>query len=62
MVVDLVDKNFVDHGANYSLFPTLKETLRPGIEIKEMEVHIKDEAFSDEAAKMMYKLMGRKDA
>ena len=61
-VLDLVDKNFVDHEANYALFQTLKENLRTGIEIKEMDVHINDEAFSDEAAKMMYKLMGGNDA
>jgi uncharacterized protein (UPF0261 family) len=61
-VLDQVDKDFVDNEANFALFETLKKNLKPEIEVKVMDAHINDESFADEAAEMMYRLMGGKDA
>ena len=60
--LDLVDEGFVDQEANFAFFKTLKRNLKPEIEVKEMDAHVNDESFAEEAAKMLYRLMGGKDA
>jgi uncharacterized protein (UPF0261 family) len=58
-VLDLVDKDFVDNEANYALFEVLKKNLKPEIEVREVNAHINDELFAEEAASMLYRLMSQ---
>jgi uncharacterized protein (UPF0261 family) len=58
-VLDQVDKDFVDNEANYALFEVLKKNLKPEIEVKEVDAHVNDELFAEEAASMLYRLMSQ---
>lgn len=60
--LDLVDKGFVDQEANFAFFKTLKRNLKPEIEVKEVNAHVNDDLFAEEAVEMLYRLMGGKDA
>jgi len=59
--LDLVDEGFVDDEANLVYFETLKQNLKPEIEVKEVNAHVNDESFAAEAAEMLYKLMKMQD-
>jgi len=52
-----VDKLFVDLEANYALFDVLKKGLKKEIEVKEIDCHINDMAFAEEAARMLSRLI-----
>ncbi|RJX26776.1 MAG: UPF0261 family protein [Dethiobacter sp.] len=56
-ILDKVDKEFDDKEANFAFFETLKQNLNPEVEVKDVDAHITDSLFSDEAAKMLYKLI-----
>lgn len=56
-ILDKVDKEFDDPEANFAFFETLKQNLKPEIEVKEVNAHITDSLFGDEAAQMLYELM-----
>jgi uncharacterized protein (UPF0261 family) len=56
-VLDQVDKLFVDLEANYALFDVLKKGLKKEIEVKEIDCHINDMAFAEEAARMLSRLI-----
>jgi uncharacterized protein (UPF0261 family) len=58
-ILDKWDKeHFDDPEANYAFFETLKQGVKSGVEVKEVDAHITDVLFADEAAKMFYELMG----
>lgn len=52
-----VKEHFDDPEANYAFFDTLKQELRSGIQVKEVDAHITDSLFADEAAKMLHEIM-----
>ncbi len=56
-ILDKVDKEFDDSEANFAFFETLKKRLRPEVEVKEVDAHITDDLFADEAIKMLYRLI-----
>jgi uncharacterized protein (UPF0261 family) len=56
--LDLLDEGFVDNEANLAYLETLKRNIRPDIEVKEVDAHVNDDVFADEAAKMLLRLMG----
>lgn len=57
-VLDITDKEiFDDPEANLALLKVLKENLKPGIKMLELDVHITDERFAQEAATLLYRLM-----
>ena len=59
--LDLVDEGFVDQEANFALFETLKRNLKPEIEVREVNAHVNDDLFAEEAVEMLYKLMSGKE-
>jgi len=56
-VLDRVDKEFDDLGANYAWLDTMKQYLKPGIEVREVDVHVTDTSFGDVGAEMLYKML-----
>ncbi len=56
-VLDRVDKEFDDLEANYAWLDTMKQYLKPGIEVREVDVHVTDTSFGDVGAEMLYKMM-----
>jgi uncharacterized protein (UPF0261 family) len=56
-ILDRVEKEFDDPEANFAFFKTLKQNLKPELEVKEVNAHITDSLFGDQAAEMLYKLM-----
>jgi uncharacterized protein (UPF0261 family) len=50
-------EHFDDPEANYAFFDTLKQELKSGIIVKEIDAHITDPVFADEAAKMFLEIM-----
>jgi uncharacterized protein (UPF0261 family) len=56
-ILDKVDKEFDDPEANFAFFETLKQNLKPEVEVKEVNAHITDTHFADEAGEMLYKLI-----
>jgi uncharacterized protein (UPF0261 family) len=57
-ILDKWDKeNFDDPEANSAFFETLKQELKSGVEVKEVDAHITDTLFADEAAEMFCRLM-----
>lgn len=59
-ILDKVDDEFNDPEANEAFFESLAENLRSDIKIKRVDAHITDSAFAEEAAEMLYKLVGDK--
>lgn len=55
-IIDPIDKKFVDREADRVLFETLKNNLKPEIEVREVDCHINDKLFAKEAAKMFCNL------
>jgi len=56
-ILDKVDKEFDDRVANFAFFETLKQNLRPEVEIKEVNAHVTDSLFAEEAVGILCKLM-----
>jgi uncharacterized protein (UPF0261 family) len=57
-VLDSSDnKEFYDPEANFAWLNTLKGLLKPGIEVKEVDVHVTEGSFGDVAAEMFYDMM-----
>jgi len=56
-ILDRVDKEFDDAEANFAFFETLKQRLKPEVEVKEVDAHITDTLFADKAAEMLYELV-----
>jgi uncharacterized protein (UPF0261 family) len=56
-ILDKVDKEFDDPGANFAFFETLKQNLKPEVKVKEVNAHITDTLFADEAAEMLCELL-----
>jgi uncharacterized protein (UPF0261 family) len=56
-ILDKVDKEFDDREANFAFFETLKQNLRPEVEVREVNAHITDSLFAEEAAEILYNLM-----
>jgi uncharacterized protein (UPF0261 family) len=56
-ILDKVDKEFEDSEANFAFFETLKENLKPEVKVKEVNAHITDVLFADEAAEMLCELV-----
>ena len=56
-ILDKVDKEFDDREANFAFFETLKRNLKPEVEVKEVDAHITDALFADEAAEMLCELV-----
>jgi uncharacterized protein (UPF0261 family) len=56
-VLDRVDKEFDDIEANYAWLDTMKQCLKPGIEVREVDAHATDISFGDVGAEMLYKMM-----
>ncbi len=56
-ILDKVDREFDDPEANFAFFETLKERLRPEVEVQEVDAHITDSLFAEEAIKMLYKII-----
>lgn len=56
-VLDKVDKEFDDIEANYAWLDTMKQCLKPGIEVREVDAHAIDISFGDVGAEMLYKMM-----
>ncbi|MBS3917475.1 MAG: Tm-1-like ATP-binding domain-containing protein [Deltaproteobacteria bacterium] len=61
-ILDKVDKEFDDPEANVAFFETLKQSLKPGVEVKEVDAHVTDSLFAEEAAEMLFKLMKEQGA
>ena len=60
-VLDITDGEiFDDPEANLALLEVLKENLKPEIKMVELDVHITDERFAQEAATLLYSLMQEK--
>jgi uncharacterized protein (UPF0261 family) len=58
-ILDKVDKEFDDREANFAFFETLKGNLKLQVEVKEVDAHITDALFADQAAEMLCKLPTR---
>lgn len=56
-VLDGAGKEFDDPRANSAFFKTLKQCLKPEVQVKEVSAHITDSLFAEEAAEMLCKLM-----
>jgi len=56
-ISDKLVKEFNDPEANLAFFDTLSKNLKPEIETKEVNAHITDSLFAEEATEMLYKLM-----
>jgi uncharacterized protein (UPF0261 family) len=56
-ILDKVDKEFDDREANFAFFETLKQRLKPEVKVKEVNAHITDSLFAEEAAGILYNLM-----
>ncbi|MGD0231192.1 MAG: Tm-1-like ATP-binding domain-containing protein [Syntrophorhabdales bacterium] len=56
-ILDKWDKEFDDPEANRAFFETLKQGLKNGVEVREVDAHITDGLFAEEAAKMLCALM-----
>ncbi|MBS3917470.1 MAG: Tm-1-like ATP-binding domain-containing protein [Deltaproteobacteria bacterium] len=56
-ILDKVDKEFDDPEANFAFFETLKQNLKPEVEVREIDVHVTDTSFGDVAADMLFKMM-----
>ena len=56
-ILDKVDKEFDDSEANFAFFETLKQNLNPEVKVKEVNAHITDTLFADEAAEMLCELL-----
>ncbi|MBI5444264.1 MAG: Tm-1-like ATP-binding domain-containing protein [Deltaproteobacteria bacterium] len=56
-VLDLVEKEFDDPEANAAFTRTLKEHLKPGVEVKEVDVHVTETSFGDVGAEMLIRLI-----
>lgn len=56
-VLDLVNKEFDDLDANFAWLDTMRQYLKPGVEIKEVDVHVTEAVFGDVGAEMLYKMM-----
>jgi uncharacterized protein (UPF0261 family) len=52
-----VSEEFDDPEANYAFFETLKQNIDPEVEVKEVDAHVTDDLFAEQAAEMIYKLM-----
>ncbi len=58
-ILDKWDKeHFDDPEANFAFFDVLKQELKDGVEVREVDAHITDASFADEAAKIFCDLMG----
>jgi uncharacterized protein (UPF0261 family) len=55
--LDKVDKEFDDPEANLAYFETLKKELRPDVLIREVNAHISESVFANEAADLLYGLL-----
>lgn len=55
--LDQVDNEFDDPEANLAYFEELKKQLNPSVNVRDVDVHIGDPAFADEAAEMLYGLL-----
>jgi uncharacterized protein (UPF0261 family) len=58
-ILDQVDKEFDDPSANSAFLDTLRQTLRPDIEIKVVDAHITESIFAEEAATMLAGFLAR---
>lgn len=56
-VLDLVNKEFDDLDANFAWLDTMRQYLKPEVEIKEVDVHVTEAVFGDVGAEMLYKMM-----
>lgn len=56
-ILDQVDKEFDDLEANFAWLDTMRQYLKPGIEIREVDVHVTEASFGDVGAEMLYRLM-----
>jgi uncharacterized protein (UPF0261 family) len=56
-VLDLVEKEFDDPEANLAFTQTLRLHLKPGVEVKEVDVHVTESSFGDVGAEMLMSLM-----
>ena len=56
-VLDKVDKEFDDIEANYAWLDTMKQCLKPGVKVREVDAHAIDISFGDVGAEMLYKMM-----
>lgn len=56
-ILDKVDKEFDDPEANMAFLNQLKLSLKPEIEVKEVDAHITDSLFAEKAAEMLHNLM-----
>lgn len=59
-VLDQVEKEFDDPEANLAWVQTLREHLKPGIEVKEVGVHVTEASFGDVGAEMLMDMMRQK--
>lgn len=58
-IIDPIDEKFVDREADGVLFETMKKNLKPEIPVREVDCHINDEPFTEEAVKMFCDLVNR---
>ena len=56
--LDVLDEGFIDDEANLAYLETLKQNIRPDIEVREVDAHVLDDAYADEAVEMLLGLMG----
>jgi uncharacterized protein (UPF0261 family) len=57
-ILDKWDKeHFHDPEANEAYFETLKQNLKPEVEVREVDAHITDSRFSEEAVQMLWELL-----
>jgi uncharacterized protein (UPF0261 family) len=59
-ILDGDGQPFCDREADQAMFAALREHLRPGIPVVELDANINDPAFADEAVEMMLKMIQRK--
>jgi uncharacterized protein (UPF0261 family) len=57
-ILDKVVEEFDDPESNNAFFEALSENLNPEIEIKRVDAHITDTLFAEEAARMLFRLLG----
>ncbi len=56
-ILDKVDKEFDDRESNFAFFETLKQNLKPEVKVREVNAHVTDSLFAEEAAEILYNLM-----
>jgi uncharacterized protein (UPF0261 family) len=58
-ILDKIAEGFDDPEANEALFETLSQNIRSDIPIKRVDAHVLDSAFAEEAAQILYRLVGQ---